>query len=363
MKLTLTRNGRTATWENGLLSGDSTVVRRINTAVRSHGDRQVRLTVTGPEFTPSLLVPEGVAAAGVVAKVNVSGIDFGSGCIVDGRPRSADLAKHMGPGPHPSGSPQSVHRGGMSVGTQSTLDNDPHPHPVTDLTFRRAEDADFVSGTRYRPASADFSPEAISSIKLAVEEFESAYPGLLPPDLTFAYYRSPSDSTAAWVWASKAVRRYEGDPSIVFVNEYFFNDPSYLVQILEEFDAHTISTTGDLTPDAIRTRLIFHELTHIVENHVDAKLRPTDPSWMDLLPFYNRPWYKNQLSMDSPLLPSPYAADSKSEFLAEALSDVWYNKSDASPMSKFAVAQFELLAAGEFDRAERRAQRWFKENA
>lgn len=123
MKLTLTKNQDSATWEDGVLLGSTSLADDLYAVPFE----VTPLTATGPNVYPNPTHEYGIRAAALLAGVQVSpspeypvtpGADDGSNIPV--------LVKHYGPGPHPgTGTEQTVHGAPLlDVGVGATVDRD-----------------------------------------------------------------------------------------------------------------------------------------------------------------------------------------------------------------------------------------------
>ena len=265
--------------------------------------------------------------------------------------------KHMGPGDHPSGSSQSVHRGGMSQGTQPTLFGEHHPNPATKLSFRPATAEDYRNAPISNPTFTEdtFYEEEEAILALAVEEFEDAYPGALPSSLTFARFYDGFDATVAFTWSRTAVADKNLNPDLVLVNGAGWEnayenaiDASRTAFIATQILEDDFDPFGEPHDEfAIHTRVIFHELAHIAEN----QLKIADATRDIIFPQYDNSWFPTRVTASDPSIPSPYATNSPHEFFAEALSDAYYNGDSATPLSKFTAEQLRRVLDGKVDEA------------
>lgn len=263
------------------------------------------------------------------------------------------IKKHYGPGDHPSGTPQSVHRGGALP--QDTLPGiEPFPHPVTKVTFRlpplgftrvndrtvetRAFAEDMVTSSRM--PDRDFNSDEKRIINGAVEEFEQAYPGALPEALEFVMVKDIDGGTFAFVQYDPRTR------GKVFVSEQWF-DNFYNYSLKNSgFVATRIAIKPDKNAlDFGRQAVIFHELAHVADAfHGKGKLGMSNE---DFYPFYAQEWYGDDVVDEgSWRLPSPYSTKSSHEYFAEALTDNYYNGEKAAPLSHFTAHQFRRQLNG-----------------
>lgn len=88
--LTITKDGKTATWEDGDLTGDPDLVRRLTVTSRAYLNRPVSLTATGPVVFPHILTPHSMAACALLAGAEWEGeLEGMDGCLPTG------VSKHL----------------------------------------------------------------------------------------------------------------------------------------------------------------------------------------------------------------------------------------------------------------------------
>lgn len=338
MKLSFDLHGSTVTWENGWFEGDSAAVDAIladNDVVIAH------LSPTGPHVMPEPFTPEGALAMALIAGATLTSEPpktMQTPVGIDG-PNFA-IRKHMGPGPHPSGSSQDVHGGtgrGTATRTRAKIfyaDNDSPRHFI--YTWERkfgeeAHDWDWEVKT----LTAEHRERFERAAQAALDMFNQAYPGVLPEETSFVvvpekhvYRLFGNGGTAAFVdtldrkakvivnegWITGEGR---GDPGLTY--------REMLDQILAQPERQIIGVEveklyGD--PDLASEVTLFHELAHIADNfsgYTDSERGPR----------YSQEWYSLPdilRTPEDPLhpIPSRYAASNPKEFFAEALSDYHY---------------------------------------
>lgn len=267
-------------------------------------------------------------------------------------------AKHYGPGPHPgTGTPQTEHASDRQPQLSDKLFGEKPPTPITNLSFSiHEEPGDLAHLTerdkrleRYtsREDGVEWTEEDCMLVRHAVEDFERFLPGALPEDLEFRIGRD-EPATMAWVLADQ--------PSIVWVNEESFLDV-YKAERFSGVDppnlvAHEVFWDTLERPEAdtedgvwaVKQAAIFHELVHVAASSRNIGIfGQLGHRWPAQLPYYGPEWFQEQLRVGDPRLPSNYAVDSKAEFLAEALSEYWYQGDDASEISKTTYQVFRQI--------------------
>lgn len=225
------------------------------------------------------------------------------------------VEKHMGPGPHPSGSSQDVHgrKGGQS-GVKIAFVTE-HGEILKELQGRFGDD-----------------------MRAALNKFEAMFPGALPSrvevDVAGGFPLIFEPETFAYVNS----RTY---PARVYINiNYPVND--YIESARREphrLAPFKIAERGDISRDVLEERMLFHELAHVAANKQFDRRGNTPPDW----PRYNSTWYPQTTPPDSPSLPSEYATQSDAEFFAEALTDYAYNQPHATISQTVAQRFREVL--------------------
>jgi hypothetical protein len=228
----------------------------------------------------------------------------------------------------------------------------------------------------------DFTPEEISIVKGAVEEFEQAYPGALPDELHFILVKEFSDGRFAEVHY-----RTQGHKK-VYITQHWLERFHRASLITGDFVAARIASDEGGSAKSLhfgRQAIIFHELAHVADYNLGdntprqrrkdmetGKENPLfDPesipandsdaaSEQDFYPYYyeggNEGWFPGGVKAGDWRLPSDYAIQDHSEFFAEALSDAFVNKEKAAPYSLFTVDQFRRHLNGRTDEAKRWAE-------
>lgn len=247
-------------------------------------------------------------------------IDVGPDMVMDGHHRIAAalqlgmevvpvrrrVAKHMGPGPHPSGSPQSVHSGRGTRAGPPSADIDEAP----EVFYDGQQTSIMIGGARTKAHDA--------IVKRSVDAFEEAYPGFLPETVEFYFTTQKNGGAGAWV--------AHATPDIVYVNIDYWEDLPHIASTWKGTELAVRKGTTDI--DTIREGVLFHELAHVGAFTNWGFYHPGD------LPYYTKTWYPQNVKSDDPSLPSMYATSSQTEYLAEALTDAAYNGDKAAPLSQ-----------------------------
>jgi hypothetical protein len=217
-----------------------------------------------------------------------------------------------------------------------------------------------------------WTPELRQVVGLAIEEFDAAYPGALPDDLKVVLYRDTGDGAAAFTWGGIPIAN--GAPAnTLHINEYYFQNPYELVEpqidwnegtpsfvateLLADFAEAVNPITGRTyvgnlydaakNPEfqqGMMDRIVFHELAHIAEARLNQE--HPDLDFNEVFPSYKSTWYPQRLPETHPAVPSPYSTDSPKEYFAEALTDAFFNREEAAPLSQWTALQLEDLLAG-----------------
>jgi hypothetical protein len=260
-------------------------------------------------------------------------------------------AKHMGPGPHPSGSSQDVHgqqgRLFYPTGDDDRSDNSDDRSPVN-ITFVD----DSIGNWRENDAEV---------IKRAVTEFSERYPGALPKDLTFTLVDADANATAYVfpdisdeVNVNNMSEWGETDEDVGELALSNTEDGTWKFSYARTIEAlgHARELGGNVSMaeigHAYKQGVIFHELGHIAAANRDWGANYPDNWPFDRYPYYSQDWYPTQVTVSDPSLPSAYATGNAAEYFAEALTDWHYNEDLAADYSKLTAKLFyEDLQEGE----------------
>lgn len=260
--------------------------------------------------------------------------------------RASKLTKHLGPGPHPSGSSQDVH--GRKAGQTSLFDPrqyDPPPIPGPELIWKHG-------------FGRDFYDEEKQWITETSRTFEADFPGLLPERITVCSTAKEGGNTVAWVDYRPGNQIGMKGEYFVYVNQVV--DRESIEEAAKKEPLHLIayqvaSRVGPVGSDewweTVYRANIYHELSHVATARAFGP-RPATDVIPEHYPRYSPRFHPEGSEMDfsefgspqatssSGPLPSTYATRNEREYIAEALTEAHHEGNSASPNAKRLAQMF-----------------------